>query len=204
MCQSIKYRNSQTPLQCIKLFDNIFLRWTFVEHNLVYSTSTNSAHFNMTEYTSLSSNEDIEFLDTEEMCSSPESTPSQVRRRISDVKLNKEKYVDRAKNTISAGRLTWKCFVNTHSLPLYNNLLDLDICSLKIIWILFLNCSISFLAINLNNSRRRSTIFWTRLKNLYGFEYYCLYILYDSMVSYADGLSCWYFRLLSKVHLKTS
>ena len=60
----------------------------------------------MTGYTSLSSNEDIEFLDTEEMCSSPESTPSQVRRRISDVKLNKEKYVDRAKNTISAGRLT--------------------------------------------------------------------------------------------------
>ena len=55
----------------------------------------------MTEYNSLYSVDDI---DKEVMYSSPESTPSQVRRRISDVKLTKEKYVDKAKNTISAGK----------------------------------------------------------------------------------------------------
>ena len=55
----------------------------------------------MTEYSSLYSVDD---MDKEEMCSSSESTPSQVRRRISDVKLTKEKYVDKAKNTISAGK----------------------------------------------------------------------------------------------------
>ena len=173
------------------------MRWTFVEHNLVYSTSTNSAHFNMTEYTSLSSNEDIEFLDTEEMCSSPESTPSQVRRRISDVKLNKEKYVDRAKNTISAGRLTWKCFVNTHLFPLHNNLLDLNICSQKSFFIVFLKCSISFFSVRLKEENILNTA-----KELKCFWIFCLHLLYESMVSFDYVLWFWYFRLLSKVHLK--
>ena len=55
----------------------------------------------MSEYNSASFSNDI---DKEELCSSAESTPSQVRRRMTDVKLTKEKYVDKAKNTISAGR----------------------------------------------------------------------------------------------------
>ena len=55
----------------------------------------------MTEYSSLYSIDDI---DKEDMCSSLESTPSQVRRRIADAKVTKEKYVDKAKNTISAGK----------------------------------------------------------------------------------------------------
>ena len=63
----------------------------------------------MTEYSSLYSVDDI---DKEEMYSSPECTPSQVRRRITDVKLTKEKYVDKAKNTISAGKDTKKSYNN--------------------------------------------------------------------------------------------
>ena len=55
----------------------------------------------MSEYNSASFLNDI---DKEELCSSAESTPSQVRRRMTDVKLTKEKYVDKAKSTISAGR----------------------------------------------------------------------------------------------------
>ena len=55
----------------------------------------------MSEYNSANFLNDI---DKEELCSSAESTPSQVRRRMTDVKLTKEKYVDKAKNTISAGR----------------------------------------------------------------------------------------------------
>ena len=58
----------------------------------------------MSDYTFESSHDDSDMLDKEDFCSSPESTPSQVRRRISDVKQTKEKYVDKAKSTISAGK----------------------------------------------------------------------------------------------------
>ena len=62
---------------------------------------TNFSILKMSEYNSASFLNDV---DKEELCSSAESTPSQVRRRMTDVKLTKEKYVDKAKNTISAGR----------------------------------------------------------------------------------------------------
>ena len=70
----------------------------------------------MSEYNSASFLNDI---DKEELCSSAESTPSQVRRRMTDVKLTKEKYVDKAKSTISAGRNLILFLVNgfTFSFP---------------------------------------------------------------------------------------
>ena len=74
----------------------------------------------MTEHSSLHPNDEIEMFDKEALCSSSESTPSQVRRRISDVKQTKEKYVNRAKVTISAGKISTSLFSNHTSLSLFS------------------------------------------------------------------------------------
>ena len=58
----------------------------------------------MSGYTQVSAHDEIDLSDKESLCSSTESTPTQVRRRISDVKQTKEKYVNKAKSTISAGK----------------------------------------------------------------------------------------------------
>ena len=68
---------------------------------LTYCINKSFHKLKMSEYNSANFLNDI---DKEELCSSAESTPSQVRRRMTDVKLTKEKYVDKAKNTISAGK----------------------------------------------------------------------------------------------------
>ena len=58
----------------------------------------------MEDQAEINSSDSAEILDDEWLCSSPDSPPSGVRRRISGVSQTKEKYVMKAKNTISAGK----------------------------------------------------------------------------------------------------
>ena len=58
----------------------------------------------MTDQTQINPGDGAEILDKESLCSSSGSTPAEVRRRISDVNQTKEKYVKKAKSTISAGK----------------------------------------------------------------------------------------------------